>query len=364
MKTIRVLSLADLDAELRQEWRELASERDANPSLDPGWTRVIGSTIGRARAPIHVWTLRESGQLRAAIPFFRTRQRMLGVPMRTLELASNLMSYHAELVTRDGCERTLSAFLDHHRDWDVFRASNVPLESETARAIGSVADRLRSPLRLLAGDASPYLPIRCSWNDYLATRHKKFRYKLRKRGEELQNNADFQLRWFASERDCEALFDAILAIERRSWKTSAAMDISSREVEAEYHRELLPYLAREGALVAVVLYVGPRPIAYSLCASIRGWFGHLKTSFDDEFAAVSAGGIVIDASIERAFASGAREFDFLGHDAPHKLAWTDTLRRHADHLLFAPTLKPRLVSALKDFARAGRARLRMDTPRD
>ena len=56
---------------------------------------------------------------------------------------------------------------------------------------------------------------------------------------------------------------------------------------------------------------------------------------------------MIDTSIERAFALGAKEFDFLGNAGSHKLAWTSNLRSHADYFLFAPRLKARLVGMLK-----------------
>lgn len=363
MSSTGVVRLGEADSLLLQEWRDLVVERGMNASLDPGWTRVIVDTIDRAHHTVYLWTWRESGTLRAAIPFFRSRQRVLGVSMRTLELASNLMSYHAELASRDSCEDALRRFLQQQEAWDVFRACNVPDDSATAHAIAAVARANGGAHRTLRGDASPYLPIGGSWSDYLSTRHKKFRYKLRKRADDLRANPDLNLRWFTAESECDALLEAILAVERRSWKTTQGMDISSRDFETEYHRRLLPHLAREGMLVAVVLFAAARPIAYSLCASSRGWFGHLKTSFDEEFAAVSAGGIVIDASVERAFSSGASEFDFLGHDAPHKLAWTERVRRHADHMLVAPTIKARLVHGVRDVARAARARLRMATPK-
>ena len=86
-------------------------------------------------------------------------------------------------------------------------------------------------------------------------------------------------------------------------------------MELKYHRRLLPVLAQDGALLANVLHRAERPIAYSLCCHCHGWVGHLKTSFDQEFASLSPGGYVIDASVERAFDLKAREFDFLGDAA-------------------------------------------------
>ena len=80
----------------------------------------------------------------------------------------------------------------------------------------------------------------------------------------------------------------------------------------------------------------------------------MKTSFDQEFATLSPGGYVIDASVERAFDLGAKEFDFLGDAAPHKLAWTSTTRKHGDFFLFGRTWKGRIIGHLKRWSQQRR----------
>jgi hypothetical protein len=102
-------------------------------------------------------------------------------------------------------------------------------------------------------------------------------------------------------------------------------------------------------LRAGVFYVHGVPAAYSLCCQFGPWVGHLKTSFDERFACLSAGAIVIDASIREALTLGAKEFDFLGAAAGHKLAWTNLTRPHAHFFLYAPRLKPRMIGSLKLF---------------
>ena len=61
--------------------------------------------------------------------------------------------------------------------------------------------------------------------------------------------------------------------------------------------------------------------------------GHLKTGYDLDFDDISAGALVIDASIKEAFNLCAKEFDFLGTPGklraePHKLWWSKVTRHH------------------------------------
>jgi CelD/BcsL family acetyltransferase involved in cellulose biosynthesis len=276
---------------------------------------------------------------------------MLGVRVSVLQPGSNLMSYHADVIATAGVEEVLEALLRKTSDWDVFHFANVPLESAAASALHALAPRVGSWLQVIEGDESPYLAINGTWANYFGSRSKKFRYKHRQRRELFANDPVFSLRWFNGPGEVERLLADMLAVEQRSWKSEAGLSIAGRELELEYHRRLLPVLAQDGALLANVLYRAERPIAYSLCCCCQGWIGHLKTSFDQEFASLSPGGYVIDASVERAFALQAKEFDFLGDAAPHKLAWTSTSRKHGDFFLFGRMWKGRIVGLIKRWSR-------------
>src|SRR4030095_540233 len=114
-------------------------------------------------------------------------------------------------------------------------------------------------------DNSPFLRIRNSWEEFLASKPKKFRYKVRKRQEQLESNGRLELRPVTKTEDVELLFEEMLEIESKSWTARAGFDIPSSRRETEYYRRLLPYLASSGTLFAQVLRQQGRAIAYSLC---------------------------------------------------------------------------------------------------
>jgi CelD/BcsL family acetyltransferase involved in cellulose biosynthesis len=341
------------DAETLAEWSALVASCGANPTLSPAWLEASIAALGTPDTRVSISVLRDSsGTMRAVVPHFTRRIRMLGLPMWQLELASNLMSYHAGLVAPGIEAEALDDLLHHNAGWDVLRVCNIATGSATDAALHAYCRHSGGTMLTLRGETSPYLRIDAGWEQYLATRNKKFRYKLRKRQETLSPPSPYVLTWYSREADVERLLAEMLAIEGASWKAGEGTDIGSRGLEAQYHRVLLPRLARQGWLRALVLYKDGQPIAYSLCCHAGDWFGHLKTSFDANHAEVSPGGIVIDASVEQAFAAGAREFDFLGDATQHKLAWTDSVRAHVDYLIFARRPKARLVGAIKAIRQA------------
>jgi CelD/BcsL family acetyltransferase involved in cellulose biosynthesis len=353
-------NFAEASAELLDGWTRFIADAGLNASLTPGWLRVAADALAAGETKISLLVGAADGRVAALVPFYAATVRMVGIPLRQLELGSNLTSYHAELLAPGRCAEALAALLEREK-WDVLRASNVPLGSETAGAIEAAAGRFGSRLQVLAGERSPYLAIDGAWQDFMATKDKKFRYKWRKRKESIEPGAELRLEWRTREDEVAGLLRDVLAIEEQSWKATEGTTIASRAYEMRFQEMLLRYLAKSGLLVANVLYKESTPIAYSVCCRYGGWVGHLKTSFVDAFKDLSPGGIVIDASVEWAFEAKAREFDFLGNAAPHKLAWTSTVREHADYFVFGRGLKPRLVVAMKSAAQAA-ARMRARPP--
>lgn len=346
-----------LDDELRQSWCALVAARRGNPTLLPHWIDVIADSLGRERPPISVlYQTDDAGHVIGIFPCFRSVTRMLGVRMTVLAPASNLMSYHAEIVSLGSTENFLERLLYCSGHWDVFQMVNVPTGSDTYRAIRAVAETQRLNLVWVPGEKSPYLKIVGTWNDFTAGRDKKSRYKYRRRREWLQRNSGNQLVWYEGKCDTDRLFEDILQIERYSWKRLERVDIESSARETAYHQALLPMLAERDWLMANVLYVDGQPVAYNLCCACGSWVGQLKTSFDEKYTSASPGSIVVDTALEHAFQQGRGEFDFLGDAAAHKSVWTASTRDHASPFLFGPRWKPRMVGALKSIVSGMSAR--------
>lgn len=339
--------------DVRHDWARLVGELELNPTLDPGWAEIALEVLGGGRGVPFAFVERSTElSVSGVLPALCTTRRIAGLRLNVVEPVSNLFSYHAGFVTSGEPMQLLRNALGSIPDWDIFQMSNVEAQGGTATALHQLARDLESPLQIVQGEMSPYLVVQEPWHKFLAQKSKKFRYKLKRRREFFENKEGAELRWYTGPQGTDSLFEQILEIESRSWKARGGVDIPASPYEVEYHRRLLPFLAERGMLLANVLSIQERPVAYNLCCHRGAWVGQLKTSFDDRYAEFSPGAFVIDEAIQRAFEVGAREFDFLGDSDPHKLAWTSHTRPHASYFLFAPRLKPRILGRAKLLASA------------
>ena len=89
--------LESVSADIRELWASLVSTGGYNPSLHPNWLGATLTSWGVGRST-DVAVIRRADSV-AVIPFLVRRRTIMGVPLRALELASNVFCYHAEIVS-------------------------------------------------------------------------------------------------------------------------------------------------------------------------------------------------------------------------------------------------------------------------
>ena len=354
------LSWSEAKAAHFPAWRDLVARNGFNPSLLPDWMECA-QAVSEDRPDWRVFLeFDQSETLTGVIPYFIHETSLLGIRARTVELGGNLVSYHQEIISADGQKNLLREFMERVRGWDLMRMFNIAAEGGTARAVSELAGEEGCLHVLHPGESSPYLAIAGKWEDYLSTKSKRHRYRLRKQEKSLLEEPDWVLKWFEGEEGCDGLLADMLKIEAGSWKASAGMDIPGRPAELEYHGRLLPMLAKEGMLLANVLYMNGEPAAYGLCYRWNAAIGQMKTSYQERFGEDSPGALVLLSMLRRAFDEGCEEFDFLGDEMGHKTIWDTESRRHVSILLFGSTLKGRMLGLVKQLQN----RLRLRDSRD
>lgn len=344
--SIEILTLDEAIERYSNDWHNLVASEKLNPTILPGWLE-ISVNVSDIDVPIQALIVTKGQDLLAVLPFFVTRTKYLGLPFRTVNLLSNKISYHADIPTKIPREKVLNSLLEKTGRWHIAHLANVVVDGPLDSAITLIHEGMSAKTETLPVETSPYLPIDGTWDDYISTRSKKFRYKLRQRDRILNEQSSLSLKTFSDGVQSNEIVKQLLKIEASSWKAQYGLDISRRANERRYYELLLPYLATLGALHVDMLFFEEEPIAYSLCCSWNGWFGQLKTSFDEKYSEISPGSIVIDASIAAAFRTKAEEFDFLGDTDNHKRAWTEFTRTHCDRLIYSENRSARLLWTAK-----------------
>ncbi|MGB1108747.1 MAG: GNAT family N-acetyltransferase [Gammaproteobacteria bacterium] len=335
----------EFNATHREQWERLVSATAANPCHHMDWLNAVIGTQGLS-GRVRVFIQMEGGRLTGGIPYYRDTQRSAGVPVRTVQTVGNCISYHQTILSEGNCAGLLNAFIEQLSDWDMLHLGNLisgDSSDHAARTATGISSRIS-----YEGESSPFLRLTGSFDELLASKPKKFRYKFRRRPKDMDEAGSWEMRWYeGAEADLDEFIDAMFAIERNSWKVKSDMAITQRPAEEAYTRAILQVLRERKALVGNVLYLQDKPIAYSLCYHWGGLMGQMKTSYDEAYNQLSAGSLVIDAALQRAFELRAREFDFLGDSMPHKRAWSREERNHVGYYLFGEGIKARALGAMK-----------------
>jgi CelD/BcsL family acetyltransferase involved in cellulose biosynthesis len=114
-------------------------------------------------------------------------------------------------------------------------------------------------------------------------------------------------------------------------------------------------LAARGRLRLYCIAVGETLAAVYYCYAFDGEVAHFQGGFDPQYHNLSPGAALMAYAIEQAIAEGARVFDMLKGEYPHKTIWTNARRRTLGVRAYRPSLRGRLLQLRREvLARAVR----------
>ena len=325
------ISFKDALSSISSAWSNIVRNENLNPSLLPGWLKCACDAFNISD-DTKVLVIYKNKEVVGIIPYYNVEKKIAGIPTKCIELSTNLVTYHQELITTLTIKQTIEIFILHLKktiSWDTILFKDLNTEGRTYIALTS-----NFLATTYLSESSPYLVLSDTWGELIASKPKKFRYKVNKREKELANNHSLKSIWFRGGDNCDDLINDMLHIEQHSWKVQDNMDITSRPIETLYYKHLIPYLSKHNLLIANVLKFDGIAIAYNLCYQVNGHVGQIKTSFDNSYQELSPGAMMIEEALRQYYQEGCVEFDFLGDVMPHKMAWTKKLRAHETVMVY------------------------------
>ncbi len=344
----RVLPWPDALAAYGKAWENLVRRHRLNASCLPGWQSLLVDSHSRPE-DVRVLVQLAGEELAGIMPFHTRRDTVNSVSVTVLEPICSVLGYHTELVSAGDPAKLLDGWLNQvdGEPWHMLRLNGMLDDTPTSIAIEAVCTAAGHSVIRNVGEVSPYLVFDKSWDELVAERPKKKRYQMRKRAKDFAQLTNASYRWLNTPETVDELLAAMMKIEEGSWKQASGVAIASDPREVRYQKALLAWLADRGALRALVLFSGSRPVAFDLFALWDGWAGNLKGSFDSEFSVISPGNICLDIAMEELAGEGVREMDFLGYAEDYKLSWTKTTREHSDWFVFRRGTRGQLLGIAK-----------------
>jgi len=194
---------------------------------------------------------------------------------------------------------------------------------------------------------APYIPLSCTFEEFLSRFPGKKRYKLRSKiAKARASGIDFHIARSPQEKALfiQALFDLH---NRRSAAIARKSSIKGEYVE-KFHHDLVTSTA-QACLYA--LKKGDRFVAVLYGFQERDRFHFYQIAHDPEYDSLRPGTVILAFAVELACDSGLIEFNFLQGDEPYKFEWTTTVRHLTRVEFVSPRLKPKAVALARRSAR-------------
>jgi len=164
-----------------------------------------------------------------------------------------------------------------------------------------------------------YLPIHGSFDEYLARLSKRFRKNLRRNRRQREQLAGLAFEYVEGPAAwCE--LDRFVALEASGWKGRERSAIGSSPGTLEYYQSLTRALSARGWLELGFLRAEGRLLAAEINVRFAGVMHGIKCAYDESFEDYSPGNILLERSVQRAFASGVDELN-AGSDHPWTHSW-------------------------------------------
>ena len=314
------------------EWDELCDATGAPPFLRPGWVGAWWSAFGEGA--LEIIALRRAGRLAGVLPLERQGN--------VLKSTANAATEMFEPVVQDAEAARALASAVFARG-----ARRVALLCLSPDAPGLLALRAVAPAtgyRMVERtlQRSPFLGTHGDWAAYEAGLDGKLRREIRRRRRLLEAAGRLSLEVADGTERLDHLLDEGFRVEAAAWKGSAGTSIASRLETQAFYLEAARWAAGRGYLRLGFLRLDGRALAFDYCVEDAGVHYLMKTGYDPAHRTFGPGIIMRHEMIARAFSSGLRSYEFLGHDEPWKLRWTDARRERRFVVAFAPSLAGRL----------------------
>ncbi|HUI65614.1 MAG TPA: GNAT family N-acetyltransferase [Bacteroidota bacterium] len=321
------------------------------------WMSIWWEGFARRGMKLLLLSVWDGEELVGVAPLMVCRTWFGVIPVRALELVS-MWKYagsaasvlgSADIVARgdeEAVAREIVAYLSSgSRRWDLVRFHPLKENSALLAALEESSRREGRAFRLRHVFDNAVLHVDQGLVLFRQNLSPKFRARLRQSEAKLRRRGNLGYSEVSSPDGIQAAWDAVMEVERRSWKWTKGITINSAAYR-DFYRILAARLSEAGWLRLGFLHFQGRPVAYSLMAKTGSSAVFLKTGYDESLADCSPGSISMLIAFERLAAEGVSRINMLSGDWEYKSKWHAVPEPHCEALLFDGGIYGRLLHLL------------------
>jgi len=339
---IDVVQSADRFADLRDEWRALLTDSDAD-GLFMTWEWQYTCWRQLECEPATIVIVRQHGTLIAVAPLIPRRSSMARLellPSFSMLGRGNVGSDYLDIVARRGFEAMVvqliaqwlirrGVVLEFPRIGERSTVMQVALSLAARGWAATVVERDVAPFIDLGGQSSPQF-LEC-----LGSQH---RYNYRRRLRKLERSFAVRFVKVSTEEEREEALDVLIQLHNRRWaRRGGSTAFHTPELRA-FHRELSALALGRGWLRLYVLRLNDRPAAAVYGFAYGGKFYFYQSGFDEAYRTYSVGMVAIGLTISAACEEGLAEYDLLHGAEPYKFLWARDVRPLTTVAVYPPRL--------------------------
>lgn len=217
--------------------------------------------------------------------------------------------------------------------WDVMYLSNVLEDSAAAFSL----DEAPPPMALSYYQRkSNYVDCALPYEDFLKNVDGHFRRNLGRLTRRAQQMGELQFRSFRSLEDIRSHFHHFVTVEAAGWKGDSGTQsaIACNPAVKSFYEKLIDGFAEAGQCWLNLLTLDGKAIAGQLCLLVDGTLYILKIGYDEAYAKVAPGNLIMDQTLRLAVEDqGVRAVSFIT-DRQWNYFWGAKSYRVYDHFIF------------------------------
>lgn len=340
----------ELSAPVLDGWKDIVHRHsesilDLDVTSTPAWARVLADVFLGGKWD-HTVVLDDQRGIKAVLPLFAQTTSIGSLPIRRLSPVTEFHCGRCGFMLRDpGIEplETLMDFVYRELDgWDVFTITLVR-GSESERLFQELLRRRGWSHTRSAPTASPYAELRGDWDEYFGAIDPRVRSNLRRRERRLRAVGNYTVELIQGIRESDGFIEAMLEVERESWKQSAGSAVTNHDYQEQLYRRLVPVAAARGWLRAYLMRLDDEPIAHLLGLVYNGVFYGLKHTYKEKYKEFSIGSLLQMLVLRSQYQRQIRFYDFMGESEPHKMIWAHGTYSRSIYTLYNSTPRATLL---------------------
>jgi CelD/BcsL family acetyltransferase involved in cellulose biosynthesis len=203
-------------------------------------------------------------------------------------------------------------------------------------------------------EEQPVVDCDTDWETYFGGLSKNTRKDIRRRRRRMEERGALDLDVARGAAALGARLEEAIDIEGSGWKGAEGTAVRNSPAQLAFYRSLSEWAAGRDILEIAFLRLDGQAIAFHYNMCVRGTVYALKSGFDEAYADLAPGKVILAAEIERTFEEGRRRFHFAGQVEDYKLKWATGAERFDWADLDAPGVGGHLTRWARAAHRRGR----------